>query len=211
MTFWSLTDSDFPTNQTFHQFHDLIPNLTFTDYEWFQWTICNGCGMPAGNAYPSGHLVPIVGLACVPIVKTRFLELAMYLLHFSPLIPLGTFSILLGQFQNDCESMSYQNYVGVNTRYQSEGTRMRSWSHPIYICNFNFIILPYSFIDRLDLVGFLTVRKKGIVSKLVICVGVWREKEEIWLLAWQRLPHTRLTHSKKYKHNMDKPKTCPVT
>ena len=28
------------------------------NYEWFPWSICNGCGMPAGNAYPSGHLVP---------------------------------------------------------------------------------------------------------------------------------------------------------
>ena len=38
--------------------------------------------MPAGNAYPSGHLVPspIMGLACAPIVETRFLELAMSLL-----------------------------------------------------------------------------------------------------------------------------------
>ena len=27
-------------------------------YEWFPWSICNGCGVPAGNAYPSGHLVP---------------------------------------------------------------------------------------------------------------------------------------------------------
>ena len=52
--------------------------------------------MPAGNAYLSGHLVPspIVGLACAPI-ETRFLELAMSLLVFSPRIPLGTFSILL--------------------------------------------------------------------------------------------------------------------
>ena len=55
MTFWSLTNSDFPTNRTFHHF---IPSLTFTDYEWFLWSICNGCGMPAGNAYHSGHLVP---------------------------------------------------------------------------------------------------------------------------------------------------------
>ena len=39
-------------------FMTLIPNLTFTDYEWFPWSICNGCGMPTGNAYPSGHLVP---------------------------------------------------------------------------------------------------------------------------------------------------------
>ena len=53
--------------------------------------------MPTGNAYPSGHLVPspIVGLACAPIVETRFLELAMTLLDFSPRMPLGTFSILL--------------------------------------------------------------------------------------------------------------------
>ena len=60
MTFWSLTNSDFPTNQTFHQFHDLDTELDLHrfDYEWFPWSICNGCGMPAGNAYPSGHLVP---------------------------------------------------------------------------------------------------------------------------------------------------------
>ena len=62
--------------------------------DWFSWIICNGCGMPAGNAYPSGHLVPsrIFGLANAPIVETKFLELAMSLLDFSPL---GTFSILL--------------------------------------------------------------------------------------------------------------------
>ena len=77
-------------------FMTLIPSLTFTDYEWFPWSICNGCGMPAGNAYPSGHLVPspILGLANAPIVETKFLELAMSLLDFSPRIPLGTFSIL---------------------------------------------------------------------------------------------------------------------
>ena len=75
----------------------LIQSLTFTEYDWFPWSICNGCGMPAGNAYPSGHLVPspIVGLACAPIVEIRFRELAMSLLDFSPRIPLATFSILL--------------------------------------------------------------------------------------------------------------------
>ena len=79
-------------------FMTFIPSLTFNDYERFPWSICNGRGMPAKNAYPSGHLVPspIVGLACAPIiVETRFLELAMSLLDFSPWIPLGTFSILL--------------------------------------------------------------------------------------------------------------------
>ena len=46
--------------------------------------------MPAGNAYPSGHLLPfpIVGLACAPIVETRFLELALSLLDFYLKYPL---------------------------------------------------------------------------------------------------------------------------
>ena len=53
--------------------------------------------MPSGNAYPSGHLVPspVLGLANAPIVDTKFLELAMSFLDFSPRIPIGTFSILL--------------------------------------------------------------------------------------------------------------------
>ena len=44
---------------------------------WFPWSICEGCGMPARNAYPSGHLVssPFLGLACAPILEIRFFEL----------------------------------------------------------------------------------------------------------------------------------------
>ena len=40
------------------------------NYEWFWWSICNGCGRPAGNAYPTGHLVPspFLGIACAPMV-----------------------------------------------------------------------------------------------------------------------------------------------
>ena len=37
---------------------------------------------------------PFLGLACAEIVESRFLELAMSSLDFSPWIPLGTFSIL---------------------------------------------------------------------------------------------------------------------
>ena len=50
-------------------FMTLIPSLTFTDYEWFPWSICNGCGMPAGNAYPSGHLVPPPPLWDLPVLQ----------------------------------------------------------------------------------------------------------------------------------------------
>ena len=32
---------------------NLLPN-----FEWFPWSICDGCGMPTGDAYSSRHLVP---------------------------------------------------------------------------------------------------------------------------------------------------------
>ena len=47
--------------------------------------------LPFRTPGPSHNL----GLANAPIVETKFLELAMFLLDFSPRIPLGTFSILL--------------------------------------------------------------------------------------------------------------------
>ena len=64
----------------------------------FAWSICNRCGMQAGNAYPSGHLAPspFLGLTCkLQLLRSVFPELAVIFLYFSPWIPLGTFSILL--------------------------------------------------------------------------------------------------------------------
>ena len=63
--------------------------------------------MPAGNVYPSGHLVPspILRLANAPIVETKFLELDMSLIDFSPRIPLGTFSLLLLNFTHMIKMM----------------------------------------------------------------------------------------------------------
>ena len=71
--------------------------LTSPNYEWFPWSICNRCGRPKWNLYPSGHLVPspFLGLAYAPIVETSFPEVAVSFLDFSPWIPLDTFSILL--------------------------------------------------------------------------------------------------------------------
>ena len=97
-------------------FMTLIPSLTFTDYEWFPWSICNGCGMPAGNAYPSGNLVPspISGLANAQIVETKFLELAMSLLDFSPRISLGTFSILLSKVNQLHKNYTFNSCMNKN-------------------------------------------------------------------------------------------------
>ena len=56
-------------------------------YERFPWSICNGCGMSAGNAYPSGHLVPSpLGLSCASFVET----FRVFTRFFLPRIPLGT-------------------------------------------------------------------------------------------------------------------------
>ena len=75
------------------------------------------------------HLVPspILGLASAPIVETKFLELAMSLLDFSPRIPLGTFSILLGKFLRSYSELlskfgaiSFQEYV------------FKGISHPVF-------------------------------------------------------------------------------
>ena len=78
-------------------FMTLIPTLNFTELWVVSMEHLQRAWHASRNAYPSGHLVPpppILGLACAPIVETRFLELAMSLLDFSPRIPLGTFSIL---------------------------------------------------------------------------------------------------------------------
>ena len=97
MTFWPLTNSDFRTNQTFHQFHDLD-----TDFDLHRimsgfhgaFAVAVACQQGTLTLPDTWFRPPILVLACAPIVETRFLELAMSLLDFSPRIPLGTFSIL---------------------------------------------------------------------------------------------------------------------
>ena len=128
-------------------FMTLIPSLPFTDYEWFPWSICNGCGMPAGNAYPSGHLVasPIVGLACAPIVETRFLELAMSLLDLSPRIPLGTFSILL-----DMWAAQTDNYIMKNScTHWNSNTRPSAYEYSFSVVLIVKISIEYLNIDNI--------------------------------------------------------------
>ena len=49
---WLPNQSDFPPISW--PWYRLWPS---PDNEWFPWSICNGGGIPAGNTYPSGHLV----------------------------------------------------------------------------------------------------------------------------------------------------------
>ena len=98
MTFWTLTNSDFPTDQTFHQIHDFD-----TDFDLHRTMSGFHGALAKGLAWQQGTLIvsdtwfrsPIFGFACATIVDTRFLELTMSLLDFSHRIPRITFSILL--------------------------------------------------------------------------------------------------------------------
>ena len=99
MRFWPLTNSDFPTDQTFHQFHDLYTELDL--HRIMLWVVSmehmQRVWLASRERLPfrTPGSVPHLGLANAPIVETKFLELAMSLHDFSPRIPLGTFSILL--------------------------------------------------------------------------------------------------------------------
>ena len=78
-------------------FINFIPSLTFTELWVVSMEHLQRVWLASRERLPfrTPGSVPILGLAYAPIVETKFLELAMSLLDFSPRIPLGTFSILL--------------------------------------------------------------------------------------------------------------------
>ena len=78
----------------------LIPSLTFTELWVVSMENLQQARYVSWEYLPSGHLgpSPFLGFACVPIVDTWFLELALSLLNFSPWIPLGTFLSAFGAF-----------------------------------------------------------------------------------------------------------------
>ena len=82
-----LTNSDFPTDQTFHQFNDLYTEFDLQRImSGFHGAFATGVACQQGTITlpDTWFCPPFLGLACAPIVETRFLELAMSLLDFSP-------------------------------------------------------------------------------------------------------------------------------
>ena len=77
-------------------FMTFIPSLTFTELWVVSMEHMQRVWLASRERLPfrTPGSVPHLGLANAPIVETKFLELAMSLLDFSPRIPLGTFSIL---------------------------------------------------------------------------------------------------------------------
>ena len=80
-------------------FITFIPSLTFTELWVVSMEHMQRVWLASRERLPfrTPGSVPQLGLANAPIVETKFLELAMSLLDFSPRIPLGTFSILLSK------------------------------------------------------------------------------------------------------------------
>ena len=139
MTFWPLTNSDFPTDQTFHQFHDLYTELDLHQImSGFHGAFATGVASQQGTLtlpVPS----PIVGLANAPIGETEFLELAMSLLDFSPRMPLGTFSILL------LETVLHMSArLHASERTQLVKTTFREFLDDILITNSMHIIVRWT-------------------------------------------------------------------
>ena len=75
-----------------------MPQVGFyiTELEKFQQNICNGCGMPSGDADSSGHLVPSLwDLHMFYLLRPILSELVVILPDYAHRISLGTFSIFL--------------------------------------------------------------------------------------------------------------------
>ena len=84
-----------PVSPTQHRFNDL-PKLTFTELRGFHRAFATGVACQQGAlTLPDTWFRPPLWDLLVLQLLTRFLELAMSLLDFSPRILLGTFSILL--------------------------------------------------------------------------------------------------------------------
>ena len=75
MTFWSLTNSDFPTNQTFHQFHDLDTELDLHRLWVVSMEHLQRVWHASRERLPlrtPGSVPFFGGLACALIVETSF-------------------------------------------------------------------------------------------------------------------------------------------
>ena len=93
-----LTNRDFSTDQTFHQFYELNTDLDLQRIiSGFHGAFATAVECQQGTlTLPDTWFRPsFLGFSSAKIAETRFLELAMSLLDFSPWIPLDIFSIVL--------------------------------------------------------------------------------------------------------------------
>ena len=149
------------------------------------WQVWNACR----RAYPSRHLVPsLFGLAYAWIVLTSFPELALFFLHLSPLISLGTFKILL---QTDKQFL-YRKNIGILPEFHSKTgagvqatlTIQKSPCWQVFNYRFNSLdfanTLQASVIDRL-----CSIKPVSYKNKILIEVGAVKGFENtMQLVPW---------------------------
>ena len=93
MSFWPLTNSDFQTSWPWYR---AWPSL---NYDWFPWSICNGCGMPVGNGYlPDTLFRPFWGLAYAPIDETSFHRFAQNFMSLIQNLSIELREVSMGAF-----------------------------------------------------------------------------------------------------------------
>ena len=124
--------------------------------------------------YTRNSSILIVGLACAPIVETRFLELAMSLLNFSPQIPLGTFSI----FPSSSVYLLFESECSLQTRVLRDLKLNICIRFPFFVnegVSYNSCKSAFKFLVRN---GCVKGRK---IKGLYVCdkVEIWRFKM-IW-------------------------------
>ena len=98
MAFWPFTSYiDFLTDQIFHQFPDLdteldLPRITSCFHGAFATDLAYQQGTPT---LPDTWFSPFLGTCWCSNCWDQFYRIAVSFLEFSPLMPFGTFSILL--------------------------------------------------------------------------------------------------------------------
>ena len=142
MTFWSLTNSDFPTNQIFHQFHYLYTELDLHRLWVVSMEHLQRVWHASRERLPfrtPGSVVPHCGTCLRSNCLDQIPRTCHVLLDFSTRIPLGTFSILLYQI---CWTL-FSIRITVSTRFKIETSCKAVVNHNITEGNSDYSGLPY--------------------------------------------------------------------
>ena len=133
------------------------------NYEWFPWSICNGCGMPVGNAYPS---VPIIGTC---LCSNCWDQIPRNCHVFTRLFNLNTPWYFL-DFASDgtvvARRSPYWKFLGSNPAIRAHST----------FCNFRSLRVPRSSTQSWQIKIEHVIHLAGVKSAINININIWSTK-----------------------------------
>ena len=114
---------------------------------WVVWSICNGCGMPARNAYPSRHLVPSSFLETC-LCSNCWDQISRFCQTFTRLFTMNTPWYFLDFALNPRYDVSYHAYAYLYHISIAYSLRLSKQVAPVKRqCRMSFIpFIPVSFI-----------------------------------------------------------------